>query len=407
MGPKKTFHLRDLIIFFLVFLFILGIGYKYFEWDTLKKVISVANINQKAELARFEENNLYFNTQAYPKLEYLFSDKIESSEDYIDAADKLRTEIKITKDMDSIYENMLADNREKLSQLKWRRFFLLGKSREFINNFLTNLILSYDNSLKNAKIDSIDSTFLEDYFLVNRDMEISNDFFKKSPDGFNQALVKYVQTNFPRIGVLEKYSKDDFRFSDEDSYKTNNPYGYEILSKYKDYLKTFYLIMKDVASDDLESASYKSSKLQSHIVALNPDYEKLFGEGNSHKDSIDKNKLISLANIVKSSKDFASKGIKEYPLLGRVGEFNGDLTMCYGYIFKSSGLYYRLKSEYPSATDSKSLVKEIAKIEPNTDFVDSVFDYDVLKVVSNDDKLIKFECLDKSDGRIYKFEISK
>ena len=407
MDSKRTFHLRDLIIFFLVLFFIVGVGYKYLEWDTLTKVISVSNSNQKAEFAKIEENNFYYNTEVSPKIEYLYSDKIKNSEDYLDAVDKIRSEIKITKDIENIYRNMLVSNREKLSQLKFRGFFLLGEPRKFVNSFLTNAFLSYDDLLKRSKIDSVDNTFLEDYFLATRDMEVSNDFFKKAPQNYNQALVKYVQTNFIQLGALEKYSKDDFKFSDEDTFKTNNPYGYEILLKYKDYLKTFYLIMKDIASNDLESASYKSSTLQSQTVALNPDYEKLFGEGDNQKNSISKTNLISVANMVKASKDFASQGIKEYPLLGKVGVFNGDLAMCFSYISKASGLYNKITSKYPSATDSKSLIKEIAKIEPNTDFVDSTFDYGVLRVVSNDDKSIEFECLDKSDGRVYKFETLK
>lgn len=407
MGPKRTFHLRDIILFVLVLLFVLSVGYKYYEWDTLSKVISISNSSLKSELAKSEENSLYFNTEAIPALEYLYSEEAAAPEDYIDAVEKVRTQIKITKDMDQVYTNLLENNRKKLAKLKTRGMFLIGKPRVFIADFLTNYLITYDGSIRLSEIDAIDNTFLEDFFMASRDMAVSNDFFNKAPQNYNQTLVKYVQTNFPKIGVLEKYTKDDFKFNDEENYQSNNTYGYEILLKYKNYLKSFYLIMKDIASNDLESASYKSTTLQRQAVAINLDYEKLFGEGDDKKNSIRKSNILSIAKAVKASKDFASQGIKEYPLLGKVGNFNGDLALCYSYISKSSGLYNNVTSEYPASTDSMSLIKEISKIEPNTDFVDSLFDFEILKVVTNDENSIKFECLDKDEGRVYKYETIK
>lgn len=407
MGSKKSLHVRDALLLLLAFVLVLGVCYKYFEWDSLKKVMSLANSTMNTELSKSEEINQYFNTDISPKLEYAFSDKVTSPEDFVVAMDELRAEIKITMDMDKGYLTLLENNRSQLAQLKLRRMLLIGKPRKFFNNFLTNLLDSYDAVIKQTEIDSIDNKFIGDYFMVSRDTALSNDFFNKAPPGFGPSMVSYVQTNFSKLGALEKYTKDDFRFTDEESYKTNNPYGYEILLKYKDYLKTYYFVMRDIASNDLDSAQYKASTLQEKLLAINVDNEKLFGEGDEKKNSLRKANLLSIAKMVEASKDFSEMGIKQYPMLGSVGVFNDDLALCGSYITKAAGLYKNITSKYPESTDSRSLVKELSKIEPNTDFVDSRFDYDVLQIVSNDERSIKFECLNKGDQRVYKFETIK
>lgn len=406
MGSQKSVHLRDIVIFILCSFFVLTVGYKYFEWKTLNDLISVSNNNLTLELKSNQDSSNFYSNEANPLISELASDNIKSNTDYINLIDKIRPKVTLTQDMDKNYRKLLEENKKEIESFKPKSLFLFGSSRKFAKSFVNESITSYDKSLHLTDITIIDNKFINDYFLVSRDMSFANDFSDKLPNSYGPSTVKYVQDNYNQLAVLEKYSKDDFKFQDEEMYKTNNPYGYEVLIKYRDYLKTYYLIMKDLASNDTESATYKSTKLQSQAVSLNVDFEKLFDEKSKEVTEMNQLNLEAIINYTKAYLDFQKNGDKKYPLLGGVKPYNFNLTLCSLYGSKIS-VYEKIVSSYPSSKDSKSLVSELSKVGPKTEDLDGLFDYDVLKVDSNDDISIKYTCFDKDNSKQYTFEIIK
>jgi hypothetical protein len=406
MGSQKSVHLRDIVIFALCSLFVLTVGYKYFEWKTLNDLISVSNNNLTLELKSNEDSSNFYSNEANPLISELASDNIKTNMDYVNLVDKIRPKVTLTQDMDKNYRKLLEDNKKEIESFKSKSMFLFGSSRKFAKSFVNESIISYDKSLQLTDITIIDNKFINDYFLVSRDMSFANDFGDKLPKSYGPSTVKYVQDNYNQLAVLEKYSKDDFKFQDEEMYKTNNPYGYEVLIKYRDYLKTYYLIMKDLASNDTESATYKSTKLQSQAVSLNVDFEKLFDEKSKEVTEMSQLNLEAIINYTKAYFDFQKNGDKKYPLLGGVKYYNSNLTLCSLYGSKIS-VYEKIVSSYPSSKDSKSLVSELSKVGPKTEDLDGLFDYDALRVDSNDDISIKYTCFDKDNSKQYSFEIIK
>ena len=352
MGPKKTFHLRDALLLILVLALVLGVVYKYFEWKTLKGIISDANSMVVGEYSDVEKSNIFYNTEAQPLVAKIFSDKIKSPEDYIAAVDELRNKMKVNEDMDKSYLSLVNDNRAKIFKYKLAGMFLLGRPRIYVNNFVENSLASYDAVIFLSKTSSVQNKFLDDFFMVSRDMAISNAFSKDAPPYYNQTLVKFVQNNYSKLGVLEKYTRDDFKFADEEEYKINDPYGYDILLKYRDYLKSYYLIMKDLAVGDIDSATYKYSKFQNQSAAINVDFEKLFSEKQDEKNTKTQESILATAKMVKAYKDFNNSGLKVYPLLGGVGKFKADLALCGVYNSKID-LFKNITSDYPTSTNTE------------------------------------------------------
>lgn len=400
MDPgNKGLRLRILLIFFVFIFLILGAGYKYYEWSTVRQISDLQSSLDREELTLVEQNQ-EVSERAGNLFSEILSDEKSSYEDRLKKYDELTGVINLARNNYEEYLNTVQKNDEKYEKLRTRSKFLFGKQGNFIKSYLNHQQNYYDSETESARETLISNNMGLSLINSFRDYEILNEYDKagqKSESNFSK--------NFSNIIILEKYSKSDFKYPDEERIKELNPYGYEVLNKYKDLFASYYSVTKDYVSGDKESATYKYSKLQDAINNINVDYERFVKEGEER--SKDRSKKILTASIEKISliKDFKEKRLGVYPLLPEIKSWKEDLFLCQLYAYKTS--YYQLISnKYPNAKEFDSLLGELNELPPKSDKLDNQFDKGVVKY-SNDDKKISFNCTDKDDGKSFNFNINK
>lgn len=397
----KINSLRNLILLLLAGFLILSLLYKVLEWNTVK---TLADLNRKTwseELSLVEESAENQETALEP-LTRLVTDQKLKSQDILDILGKVTSSTKLWTENYNNYLQLLKQNQEEYEKLKFPTSLLvIGK----VGN-LTRGILSYQTEYYKKEIGAGDRGLAEGYILTNtfnvwRDWTILNDFSTKTQNSPEVNYPKY----WPDIAVLEKYTKGNFKFDEEDKLRQYYPENYEYLSKSKKYFSTFYQIAKDYVAGDYESAQYKWSRLNEESVEINPDFDQLFSEG--QKEVVEQSKGIaeSVLNLVKLLKEFEDGNLGNYPVLGQVKGWKSDLILCQMYNYKT-GIFHSVTEKHPEAENVDDLLKELNQVSPRTESVDAKFDKDVLRF-TNDDKEIKFECNDKDQNKVYTFKILK
>ena len=105
METKKTFHLRDLLIAFLALILVLGIGYKYLEWNFFNKLSSLQSSTIPQELAIVERLDKLYDDSLIP-LEELVSEGI-TEERQIEIYDDMDGSLNLVIDSDKNYLNVM------------------------------------------------------------------------------------------------------------------------------------------------------------------------------------------------------------------------------------------------------------------------------------------------------------
>lgn len=393
-----SISLRNLLLFILASIILLGIGYKFLEYKTASVLVDLHKKSWAQELSLTSKSQE--NQRAYKdSIDNLLDPKITPSKS-IEELSKLNSLNKLYREHTLNYLATMRSNQKDYENLVLPSRILLGKSGSLVRGIIDNQLKYYQEEIGGAEVSLVSSDLIINTFDVWKDFTVSNDFVARG----GSSLATFIPKNFPDIATLEKYTKGNFRYENDEKIKKYFPENYEYLTKAKTYFALFYEIAKDFVAGDLEAAGYKSPRLAEEEIEINPDFDRLFSEG--EKDSLERSKKIAehVFKLVKTTKDFEDTDAGKNPL-GNVAGWKDDLILCQLYNYKSQ-IYQGITEEYPKAKNTDELLLELDKISPRTESIDSRFDKTSLKF-TNDEEVIRFECKDKEENKTYTYEILK
>lgn len=394
----KTNTLRNIVLFLLVVTIFFGIGYKYLEYSILKSLNDLNRRTEREEIALIEEQDKV-SEKALDIFDAI-GDKV-TFEDKIKQYRELEGATKQLINNQENYINTLQGNRGKYSRLEFKSNLLVGRRGSFAKELLENQKIYYQNEIKSAEDNNVSETMFLSLIIILKDFLIMQDYDQKSQKSPETLYSQY----FRDIAALEKYTRSDFKYDKEEKIKSFYPYGYESLNKYKDFFGSYYSVVKDFVAGDFESANYKYSRIQETAANLSVDFDKLGREGDDRQEERAKNIIPAVVNKTSLIKEFKENNLGIYPFFTKIEGWKEDLVLCQLYVYKT-GFYYLITSQFPKSTNFEDLVVELSEVSPKTSSVDNKFDKNTIRI-TNDDKLIKFECTDKEDGRVFTFESKK
>lgn len=392
--------IRYILIVLLFFLLLASFAYKYFEWVTLRNLVANYNAKVVQELTLVEQNDKTNDEVADLYTETITNEQL-SDEEYLQKLGELQGKTRLVINGDEHYIQILTKNKEFYENLLSKTKFLLGKRGNFIKVFLYNQIKYYENELEAANRGLISDYLSLDIFTVMRDRAIMTNYQNKVSDNPERDIPYY----YSEIAVLEKYTKSDFAFEKAGDVRKLYPYGYEALNRNRDYMGSYYSIIKDFVAGDYDSATYKLSRLNEAELNLNIDFERLFDEGKN--ENIELAKKIFEADTAKmlEIKRFKEMSLGIYPLLEEVKGWKEDLEMCQLYNYKFS-LINAISGSYPKASSVDELILEMSRVAPKSNEIDKSFNKDTIQF-SNTDEEAKFVCKDIEENREFIFLIKK
>lgn len=400
MAINKTINPRVLLIIFLLFLFLLGIGYKIIEWNTLKKLSKLNSRTIPQELAIVEKSNKD-SEETLNLIVDLFSDENLDFEKQLLLFDEIDGKANFAISHSKEYSNTLEKNKKEYIRLKSASRLLVGKRGSFLRKYLENQIAYYEKEIEGAKESVVGDYLFKNMFSFMEDKAIMIDFDDRASIAPTTNYSKY----FSDVATLEKYTRSDFKFPEEDKIKELYPYGYEMLTNNKEYMKAYYSVVKDYVGGNYESAAYKYSRIEETYLELNVDLDRLFSEGEERGNERAKKIIEYVVTKNKAIKDFEKQNLGIYPLLPEVSGWKEDLELCQLYGYKA-GYYNRVLKKYPEAEDFENLIVELAQLAPSSSSIDAEFDREVISF-TNTDEVMQFDCIDKEADRTYTFTTSK
>lgn len=395
IGLRKTFHLRDLILFFLIFFLIVSVGYKYLEWNFFNNLSLLQATNLPEELSIIERSN-EFTRDSISSIKDITSDK-KIQQDRLKIYDELDGKINLNIDITKTYLNTLKDNSKKYKPFIFVSNLVVGGRGSLARQIVSTQIEYYEKEIQAAEDEIIDGYLLKNIFSLSKDKYIMSMYDKKTSESPKTLSSKY----FSEVASLEKYTRNDFEFPEQDSIKEKHPYGYETLHNNKEYIGSYYSIVKDFVTGDYDSAAYKYSKLQDQYLKLNVDMDKLFAENQSMKQDRQRRiiELITSKNV--AIKEYKNKNMGKYPLLLNIEGWKEDLEMCQIYDVKGS-LLAEISKKPISAKTLDEFMEELAQVGPSTTMIDDKIDREIIKYTNSEDK-ITYQCLDRDTGKEYTF----
>lgn len=392
--------IRYIFITMLFILVIVLIGYKYYEWTVLTDLVASYNSKIVQELTSIE-----LNEQISQEVSVLYSDTLTNKElsddDYLQKLGDLQGKTRLVINADENYIQTLTNNKEFYESFLEKTRFLFGKRGDFAKTFLQNQIKYYENEIEAAKA-GVTSDYLGlNIFSVMRDRAITTAYQNKVAKNPKED----VQYYYSDIAVLEKYTKKDFTFEKAEDLKKLRPYGYEALDRNREYMKSYYSIIKDYVAGDFDSATYKMSRFNEAGLNLNIDIERVFNEGKSANIELAKKILEATIAKISEIKRFKETSLGSYPLLKEIKGWKEDLEMCQLYQYKFS-LVENISDSYPSASNVDELVTELSRVAPKSDEVDRYFNKTTLQF-SNTDEEARFTCKDSETNKEFTFTIKK
>ena len=393
-------NLRIILLVLVFILILLGVGYKYYEWNTVKSLSDLYNSSWKQEF-KTVENNIKTGDDFYS-----FQKDTFASKNITDAFTKNYTDLKgklnLYLESEEQYKNLVVQDRNKFLALKSSASFLLGPQGDFVKKVVDLQLKYYDDELENANRNATGSYLWSNLLSVWYDKGIVDAYEKKIGTKYNN-----IPTYFSDISTIQSYTNSDFKFSHEDDIKKYYPGGYSALQKYKDYLSNYYIVVQDIVNSDYQSAAYNYTNISNNIASLTINFKDFFNaQADDQRINRDKEIVDVVSNEANLIKQFKKNGLGKYPLLPPINTWKEDLVLCQMYDFKAVTVYNSVTSKYPMSKNFNDLLNELSGINPRTDFVDGSFDKSTV-TFTNDDKKIEFQCKDKYDGDTLSFPTKK
>lgn len=398
LSIKKTFHLRNLILIFLAFLFTGSVGYKYFEWKTFSDLSSAYNEVYFDELKLTSENMIpsaSFSGELRNNKQF---NKPLNNNDYLQGLTTVENKLSIVINNEEGNGDFLKNSKEKFAGLQNNDNFLFGERGDIAKSIINKQLSYYQDELKQNNLNLAMEYGMRILFTIYRDNTALNDFSKTIGSSTDS---KYIGKYFGDIASLEKYANSDFKFDKEDFIKNYYPSFVSKVDNWKKYFATYYIAEKDFAVGNTETARLELQAVQDNASSSYIDYSSLFNEQSITYSELMKDILKQVSDQAVAIKDYKSKQLYKYPFLKDVNVWKDDFVLCQMYDFKSS-IYHSITSNYPVAKNVPDLIKELSTISPKTDNVDNRFDKSIMEF-TNSDKRMDFTCKDKYSGEKLNF----
>ncbi|OGC48047.1 hypothetical protein A2W32_01670 [candidate division WWE3 bacterium RBG_16_37_10] len=404
-------ELRTILITILVITTISLVGYKYYEYQQLLNLIKTVDENAREELLLVEEEDK-LSKQAFQKFnEYISSwnsenfvklneqEKIDKTNEYLI---NIINAVKFSNNKSQEYKNAIIKNSEEILELKSAGKLLIGNRKNHHISVTDFIGRYYYHELEAVNTALVEDILSSNWLEAEKDMLVTDQYELSTKNSNEQTYKDY----FFILSPLEKYNRNDFTFSNDNLLIQDYPYGYEVLQRYKRFLKSYYQINRDFISGDYESVNYKASKLEDDAVNTSTiDWNKFVNENNEKKTELRKKILDNLINLLKLIKEFDNLNLGNYPFVESINYSIFDITMCNAYMYKTS-LYSDISGENIKAQTFEELLKELSILSPKTEYLDVYFDKDTLNYKNSENKFL-FNCLDKTTNKNYLFTLSK
>src|SRR5216683_2854368 len=124
---KNLFTIRNIIIAAFVLLFIAGIGYKYYEWNTLQSLSALYNQTWTQEFGLVQNGNK--DSQPYTQLSNKVFDKNATGDTLINSYNELSGDLQVIISNQEDYLSAVKQNNAAYSN--YNTWFLFGKRGDF------------------------------------------------------------------------------------------------------------------------------------------------------------------------------------------------------------------------------------------------------------------------------------
>lgn len=308
--------------------------------------------------------------------------------------------LNVLKEKNKQYLSLISEHKELFVKEQKLSKLLFGQRGKFVKDFLSNQIHYYDNIEQDSKNNLVDGDLILNMLTIGKDRNNLSSFTKITANNY-----KNYSKNFQLISSLEKYSRNDFHFVNEDEIKRRNSYGYEMLIRNKEYFSIYYQIVKDIVEGDYDSATYKETKLNSVTANFNFDMEKVF-DANS-ESSLENSKLIAdfALKQVELITGFKQNKLGKYPIVKEIDDWKESLFLCDTFPYRA-GIYKTITNKYVKSTKLPDLLDEFNDAGIQVIKEDREFDSNLL-TITNDDKKLIFTCIDKDSGEKFEKEVVK
>jgi len=399
METKKTLYLRNVLLLILTLILTISIGHKYLEWSVFNQLVKLQHLFTSNELSIIEMGDK-LNEAVTDDIAQLSKPKL-TPEGSLKIYSELDGKINLVLDNDRSYVETIKVNSSKYRTLNFLSKLLVGNRGKLARRIIQDQLNYYEKEKNSAYDDLVSDYLVKNIFAVAKDKTIMQIYDEKASTSPKTLYLKY----FSDIAPLEKYTRSDFKFPEEDAIKNLYPYGYETLQNNKNYMSAYYAVIKDFVAGDYESATYKYSKLQEQYIKLNIDMDRLFRENEFAKQERSKQIIELVVDKVAAIKEFKNKNFGKYPLFPSIEGWKEDLEMCQIYYVK--GLLSSNISRKPiDAKDLGAYFDWLSSINPSTSAVDNLIDKSIIKFANSEDKLT-YQCLDKEAGKEYTFVTTK
>jgi len=399
--PKTPNIKLQPILLVVILLITLGLlTYKYYEWNTVKDLQNIFSQTQFEEMTRNED---------YHKQDKEISELIKSFGATQSATAKKPSEIidQIISKAD-VYNGFIKtdidltkESQKKFVSQSQNAKYIFGQRGQYLKDITFNLNLAYDKSLEISNDSYIQSNAFQNVFALWKDNATVTAFNLKIGKDFKGNVPKFVN----ELSSLSKYASSNYKLREEDQIKDNYPGLYEYISNYKKYLGSFYGIMNDYASGDLQSAAYKSAIYDQTSKKINQDIASLIDENKDKRVQRVQDFLKYQFKVVESIKQLNTDKLNRYPFTATLNKWNEDLALCHLYDSKI-GLYKTLTKELPKSQNKEDLFKDLATITPKSDALDKQIDQSQI-AYSTTEKEIILTCTDPIHKKEFIFETLK
>ncbi|HCR81574.1 MAG: hypothetical protein UX28_C0003G0126 [Candidatus Pacebacteria bacterium GW2011_GWA1_46_10] len=390
------------ILPFLGFLIILFFAYRIVEWHQLTRL---NELQKEVELEEISfANNAQDENDTINNLigDYFSHLESSSSAEMVIEYNLVSNEVKINDQRAREYIAILQENRQNFQNIDTFSKFFITKNGKFIDEYVDLAFQYYDAELNASNRSLIESDVIKNLSLIFKDRAILNEFV----DNYIGESEDLISQNFNMVSPLEKYTRSDFVFDGQDVIEQNYSYFSETLAKQKKLFGDTYLMLKDLAVGDYDSASYKYEAIARQEADFNLDWDRVMDELFEEHDRLQSE--IANININKLNKlySFSDNDLGRYPILPHITSWETRAMVC-NLIWYKTNIYSSYKDEYPDQNNLADFLNELDKVPPSFDSVKNKTDFEEIKF-SNNDSEIRFECNSNTDETLnFSFYVKK
>lgn len=173
-------QLRIIFVAACIFLLVLGIGYKFQEYQHLKTLVDTYESVLTDKLSFIEEFN---NTteEAHEQFKTYYSQKPDTPiEETLSNLDNIIRSAKLVQGYVQDYDKKLNQDREKFQNIKKSRLLLTDPVKGFSDKLLDSINNYYQEEIKTAKNNDVGSDFTINLYETLKDFHIALNHGKKS-----------------------------------------------------------------------------------------------------------------------------------------------------------------------------------------------------------------------------------